>query len=135
MFILIAVKLLFFLPGNCKVTHKLIMIENEIEKRGYRNDWFIISGQRHLWYNKILPNSAKDSYHLKGEAIDIYVIDINGDGIFNSEDIKIFESANKYVESIHPELIGAVGTYTTKGYLTRHMIHVDTRGYKLRYNK
>lgn len=135
MFILIAVKLLFFLPGNCKVTHKLIMIENEIEKRGYRNDWFIISGQRHLWYNKILPNSAKDSYHLKGEAIDIYVIDINGDGIFNSEDIKIFQSANKYVESIHPELIGAVGTYTTKGYFTRHMIHVDTRGYKLRYNK
>jgi uncharacterized protein YcbK (DUF882 family) len=110
------------------------MIENEISKRGYKNNWFIISGRRNLWYNNILPNSSKDSYHLKGDAVDIYVIDINYDGVFNSKDIKIFESVNKYVESIHPELTGALGTYTTKGYFTRHMIHIDTRGYKKRYN-
>jgi uncharacterized protein YcbK (DUF882 family) len=133
--IFILIKVLFFLPGNSEVNYKLKMIENEISKRGYVNNWFIISGKRHSWYNKILSNSVKESYHLKGEAIDIYVIDLNGDGIFNSEDIKIFESANEYVESTNPELVGALGTYTTKGYFTKHMIHIDTRGYKKRYNK
>jgi len=111
------------------------MIENEISKRGYNNNWFIISGYRHGWYNKLLSNSAKDSYHLKGDAIDIYVIDINGDNIFNKEDIKIFNSANDYVESLNPELSGAFGTYTNKGYFSKHMIHLDTRGKKTRYNK
>jgi len=132
--IFILIKILFFLPGNSQVNYKLKMIENEISKRGYSNNWFIISGKRHSWYNNLLSNSAKDSYHLKGKAIDIYVIDLNGDGVLNSEDIKIFESANEYIESIHPELLGALGTYTTKGYFTKHMIHVDTRGYKERYN-
>jgi uncharacterized protein YcbK (DUF882 family) len=133
--IFILIKVLFFLPGNSQVNFKLKMIENEISKRGYTNNWFIISGKRHSWYNNVLSNSAKDSYHLKGNAIDIYIIDINGDGVFDSKDIKIFESANDYVESTNPKLVGALGTYTTKGYFTRHMIHIDTRGYKKRYNK
>ena len=134
-FIILLIKILFFLPGNGQVNYKLNLIENEISKRGYNNNWFIISGKRSSWYNNILSNSAKDSYHLKGEAIDIYVIDLNGDKVFNLEDIKIFESVNNYVESNHPELIGALGTYTTKGYFTRHMIHIDVRGYKKKYNK
>lgn len=133
--IFISIKILFFLPGNSQVNYKLKMIENEISKRGYTNNWFIIGGKRHSWQNKLLSNSAKNSYHLKGEAIDIYVIDLNSDRIFNSEDIKIFESANEYVESTNPELVGALGTYTTKGYFTRHMIHIDISGYKKRYNK
>ena len=132
---IILIKNLFFQPGNSQVNFKLKLIENEISKMGYNNNWFIISGKRHSWYNSLLSNSAKDSYHIRGEAIDIYVIDLNGDGIFNSKDIKIFESANKYVESTNPDLVGALGTYTTKGYFTRHMIHIDTRGYKKRYNK
>ena len=134
-FFLILIKTLFFSPGNYPVNEKLRLIKNEISKRGYTNNWFIISGKRHSWYNNLLSNSAKESYHLKGDAIDIYVFDLNSDGIFNSEDIKIFESVNKYVESTNPELVGALGTYTTKGYFSRHMIHIDTRGYKKRYNK
>jgi hypothetical protein len=35
----------------------------------------------------------------------------------------------------HPELAGGYGTYTTRGYFTKHMIHFDTRGKKHRYNK
>ena len=132
--ILFIIKITFFLPANCKINTKLNMIENEISKRGYINNWFIISGKRSSWYNELLPNSAKQSYHLHGDAIDIYVFDINGDGIFNNEDVKIFESANQYVESNYPELVGGLGTYTNKGYLSSHMIHIDTRGYKKRYN-
>ena len=132
---LIIIKVVFFFPANSNVNYKLYLIKNEISKRGYTNNWFIISSKRHSLYNKILLNSTKKSYHLKGDAIDIYVLDIDNDGVFNSNDIKIIESANKEVELNHPELIGALGTYTTKGYFTRHMIHIDTRGYKKRYNE
>ena len=133
--LLITVKFLFFYPANSNVNYKLYLIKNEISKRGYTNNWFIISGKRHSWYNKILLNSSKKSYHLKGDAIDIYVLDIDNDGIFDSKDIQIIESANKEVELNHPELIGALGTYTNKGYFSKHMIHIDTRGYKKRYNE
>ena len=96
--LLITVKFLFFYPANSNVNYKLYLIKNEISKRGYTNNWFIISGKRHSWYNKILLNSSKKSYHLKGDAIDIYVLDIDNDGIFDSKDIQIIESANKEVE-------------------------------------
>jgi uncharacterized protein YcbK (DUF882 family) len=134
LFILFTIKVTFFFPANSKVVTKLNMIENEISKRGYVNNWFVISGRRSSWYNDLLSNSAKDSYHLYGEAIDIYVLDIDGDGVFNQKDIKIFESATQYVESNCPELVGGLGTYTKRGYFSSHMIHIDTRGYKVRYN-
>jgi uncharacterized protein YcbK (DUF882 family) len=128
-------KFLLMSPANPEVKVKLDLIKKEIVSRGYNPRWFIISEKRQSWYNRLLPNSAKDSYHLKGKAVDIYVIDINGDGVFNNADIKIFDSCNKHVESGHPELLGAFGTYTTKGYLSSHMIHIDTRGKSKRYNK
>lgn len=132
--VFIGIKLTFFYPANDDVTMKLRMIKDEISKRGYNNNWFIISSKRSDWYNKILANSAKDSYHLYGKAIDIYVIDINGDYKFDNEDIKIFKSANEYIEKLYPNLIGRVGTYRSKGYFTRHMIHVDVSGINKDYN-
>ena len=135
LFTLLIVKLTFFLPSNKDVTFKLKMIRNEIIKRGYNDNWFIISGKRSSWYNNLLLNSAKNSHHLNGDAIDIYVFDIDGDGVFTSKDIRIFESANNHVESTYPKLTGALGTYRSKGYLTKHMIHIDTRGYKKRYDQ
>lgn len=125
---------MFFLPSNPKVNLKLSKIENEISKRGYTNNWFIISGKRSKWYNNLLSNSSKNSNHLRGNAIDVYVIDIDGDGEHTKKDIEIFESVNNYVESNNPELVGAFGTYTNRGSFSKHMIHIDTRGYKKRYN-
>jgi len=132
--ILIVVKLVFFYPSNQKVTTKLEMIENEISKRGYNTNWFVISRKRHRWYNSILSNAAKNSHHLNGDAIDIWVIDIDGNNKFDKKDIQIFKSANDYVENEFPHLRGALGTYTNKGFFTRRMIHIDTRGYKKNYN-
>lgn len=131
---ILSIKFLFFASANKRVNQKLYSIKEEIKKKGFHNNWFVISTKRNSWYNKILINSAKKSVHLKGDAIDIYVIDINGDFKFDSEDIKIFEDCNSIVEKKHPELVGSLGTYRNKGYFTKHMIHIDTRGYKKRYN-
>ena len=119
------------------ILEKLSLIEKDLEERNYNASWVIISQKRGPIFNSILSNSAKESYHLKGIAIDIYVFDINGDGTFDTSDIKILESSNNSVEKKNPELIGAFGHYFLKknGYFTKHMIHIDTRGKKIRYPK
>ena len=65
------------------------------------------------------------------------VFDINGDNLFNKEDISIIEKANKAVEKEYPDLIGGFGDYfiDKNDYFTKHMIHFDTRGYRHRYTQ
>ena len=125
------------LGANIEVKSKLELIENELESKNHKTSWVIISQKRLGFINKLFANSAKSSYHLQGKAIDIYVFDINGDNIFNSDDIKILEQANNEVEKKHPELKGAFGDYylSIHGYFTKHMIHIDTRGVTKRYTK
>jgi len=122
-----------------EITRKLELIKIELKSKGYKTSWIIISQKRISFFNDLLPNSEKDkpSWHLKGKAIDIYVFDINGDNLFNNEDIYIIEQANNVVEKEHPDLIGGLGDYflDKNDYFTKHMIHFDTRGYKHRYRK
>jgi hypothetical protein len=120
-----------------EITRKLELIKLELNSKGYKTNWIIISQKRHSFINDLLTNSSKDSWHLKGKAIDVYVFDINGDNLFNKEDISIIEQANNVVEKEHPELIGGLGDYSLdkNDYFTKHMIHFDTRGYRHRYSK
>jgi hypothetical protein len=121
-------------PANELIRKKVDLIEDEIIKKGYRPNWIVISEKRSKIYNSILSNSSKTSHHLTGKAIDVYVFDINGDGTFDKKDISIVLNANNTVEKQHPELVGSFGTYTNKGYLTKHMIHLDVSGRKHKYN-
>jgi len=122
--------------ANEDVLKKLDLIEQELKKKEYNTNWFIISQKRNRIMNSLLPNSAKESQHISGKAIDIYVLDIDGDNVFNRNDIKILEQANSLVEKNHPELTGAFGDYflDKHDYFTKHMIHIDTRGQKVRYS-
>jgi len=100
-----------------EITRKLDLIKLELNSKGYKTNWIIISQKRLSFFNDLLPNSAKNkkspSWHLKGKAIDVYVFDINGDNLFNKEDISIIEQANNVVEKEHPQLIGGFGDYLT----------------------
>lgn len=119
------------LGANDKAELKLQLVKTELINEGYNPKWFCISKKRNLIYNRILKKSNKDnSHHLNGRAIDLYVIDINGDYQFDEIDIKILEKTNKLIEKKHPELKGAFGIYNKKNndYLTRHMIHLDVGG-------
>jgi len=124
-----------------EITRKLELIKLELNSKGYKTRWIIISQKRLSFFNDLLPNSAKNkkspSWHLKGKAIDVYVFDINGDNLFNKEDISIIEQANKVVEKEHPQLIGGLGDYSLdkNDYFTKHMIHFDTRGYRHTYTQ
>ena len=135
---LIVYALLFFVgmpQSEDEVTLKLSLLKSELEKEGHQPKWFIISQRRNPVFNAMLANSVDVSEHLKGKAIDVFVLDINGDGTFDLSDIELMEKANKQVERNHPNLKGAFGDYflSKNSALTQHMIHIDTRGYRHRY--
>ena len=127
--ILVSVKTIFFQSPNKKVLTKLRLIEDEVFRKGYNPNWIIISGKRSQWYNDLLQHSVKNSHHIKGNAVDIYIFDIDCDGKFTELDIEILKSVNKKVEKNFPELKGFFGTYLDKGFLSKHMVHIDVRGY------
>lgn len=109
---------------------KLELIKGELKAMGHNPKWVIISQKRNKWINKELKNSVPNSNHLYGTAIDVYVLDINGDLSYNQTDAKLFETANQKVEKKNPDLKGFCKPYIyTKPhyYFTRHMIHIDRR--------
>jgi hypothetical protein len=120
-------------PANKEVKYKLSLIKENLAKRGYRTWYFICSGKRSVWYNDLIGGKKK-SFHLQGKAIDIIVFDINGDWVFDQQDITVLEKINALVEKEHPELTGAFGTYRKEGGLNGFMVHLDTRGRKVRYD-
>lgn len=124
----------FGLTGaNPKIKLKVKLVKESLVNAGYNPRWFTISEKRNRYFNALLPNSAKKSHHLHGNAIDVYVIDINGDGKFTQTDLDIVKVHTKRVERRNPSLKGAFGTYTSKP-ISKHMIHFDTRGYSTSYN-
>lgn len=119
------------------VKTKIQLIEAELRSQNYHPKWVIISQKRSSWLNGILEKSATKSKHLDGLAIDLYVIDINGDWIFDNKDVDILYNATLRVEKKNPHLVGGFGIYinNTKSYFTRHMIHLDLRPEHLKFYK
>ena len=109
---------------------KVQLIEAELRAQNYHPKWVIISQKRSPFLNDLLENSTKESFHLKGIAIDLLVFDINDDGSYNKEDINLLIAAINKVETSHPSLKGGFFDYTLPkhGNIARHMVHIDTRG-------
>lgn len=122
-----------FTGANPKIKTKVQLIKESLIDAGYNPRWFTISEKRNKIFNSLLANSAKKSHHLHGNAIDVYVIDIDGDGKFTQTDLDIVKRHNNRVERRNPHLRGGFGTYTSKS-IAKHMIHFDTRGYSTSYN-
>ncbi|MBU6158952.1 MAG: hypothetical protein KGP35_07975 [Bacteroidetes bacterium] len=100
-------------------------IRNELIKNGYSPRWFIISQKRYRIFNKILDNSVPNSNHLKGKAIDLFVLDIDGDGQYDAKDFRLIQSA---VLKCRQKNIGKkikAFDYFGKGYLTQHMVDIE----------
>jgi len=127
-------KSIFGLSGaNDSIKTKVQLVKESLKKSGYTPKWVVISEKRSEKFNSLLSNSAKKSHHLCGNAIDVFIIDIDGDGNFNQKDLDIVAIHNKKVEKNNPKLKGGFGTYTSKD-IAKRMIHFDTRGYSVVYN-
>ncbi len=111
---------------NSKIFYKTLLLIQEMEKEGYDYKRIsIINGHRHPKYNENV-GGAKLSRHIKGEAVDIVVGDINKDGITNKQDKEIVLGLleDKVIKDE-----GGIGIYPG----TRNL-HYDVRGYRARWD-
>ncbi len=111
---------------NKKIFYKTLELQEELEKMGHnKNAFYIVNGHRHPRYNEGV-GGASLSRHIKGEAVDISIGDINRDGQSNQEDKKIVLDLleNKIIKNE-----GGIGLYPgTKS------VHYDVRGKRARWN-
>jgi uncharacterized protein YcbK (DUF882 family) len=104
-------------------------LKEKLAAKGYSVNTIVICAKRPYWINKLLVKynyAAPKSRHLKGDAIDLLVLDINKDGTVDAADIDIVYSI------LDKEIIrnkGGIGTYKKARFiLNRQMIHFDARG-------
>jgi uncharacterized protein YcbK (DUF882 family) len=106
----------------------------ELTKQGYKPAFYTLCGRRYWLDNallSVLGGASIKSHHLKGEAIDIVVLDVNSDGEKNAQDVEIVYNI------LDKKIIGnkgGIGTYKTENdFFSRQMVHFDCRGTKARW--
>ena len=111
---------------NKKILYKIIALQSALEKEGYHRDGFWVkSGFRHPRYNEAVF-AAKMSRHMKGEAVDMVIEDINKDGWSDDKDKKI---VLKLVDETIIGNQGGVGRYPHTS-----IVHMDVRGHRARWD-
>lgn len=117
-------------PGSDNINKKKELIAAKLQEHGIKGGFILISEKRHKWYNNILPHSIDNSCHLKGMAVDFWVMDLNKDGSWDKTDIDLMVDFIFEVEMENPGLIGGTGTYLNSGFLASRMVHTDVSGFK-----
>lgn len=110
-----------------KLLLKLLGLQNVLSENDYNKTGFtIVNGFRHPAYNEEV-GGASLSRHLKGQALDLQIGDINNDGYSNQKDKTIV------LDFLEKEIIkdqGGIGRYP--GTMS---VHFDVRGYRARWDK
>ncbi len=111
---------------NRKLLFKTLELIETLQAKGYNPYGFYIrNGHRHPMYNEKIKGASK-SRHIKGEAVDIVIQDINLDGKSNQDDKTIvYDLLNK-------EIIGDTGGIGK--YPGTMSIHYDVRGKRARWD-
>jgi uncharacterized protein YcbK (DUF882 family) len=110
-------------------------LQVEVKAQGYSPSWIVTSTVRPKWFNDLLVEyggAASKSQHLVGGAIDIIVLDVNGDRNVNSKDVDIiYNILNKKI--IRNK--GGIGTYKKENSIDKQMVHFDSRGFRKRWHR
>ncbi len=125
------------LPGNSQETqyflvdklllYALLDLQTALEKGGFDKKAFTINfAHRHPLLN-VEVGGASVSYHIRGQAIDLLISDINKDGRITKEDKEIVLNL---LETNIIKHKGGIGRYPWS-----MVVHFDVRGYKARWDK
>ena len=111
-------------------------LKAETTAQGYRPSFYVMSGKRNKLHNQYLARfggAAPQSRHLRGEAIDIVVLDVNRDNLVDETDVDIiYNILDKKIVGNK----GGVGTYKNQsGLFNRQQVHFDCRGYRARWHR
>lgn len=111
-------------------------LKTTLKKQGYQADMFVLSGRRWKadnWFLTKFGGAVSSSKHLRGEAIDVIVLDINSDGTADAKDVDIV------YRILDEEIIGdlgGVGTYKRNSdFFSQQMVHFDCRGKRARWHR
>ena len=110
-----------------RVVYKLLDLQKELKKAGYNPKGFTVrNGHRYPSYNERI-GGASVSRHILGEAIDLTIGDIDGNGRYEEKKDKkiVLELLDKKI--IRNE--GGVGLYPGTS-----SVHFDVRGRRARWN-
>ena len=140
LFILVILVFLFYCNNLALANKETVSYYKELKKilrdKGYKPGLLVISTKRLGFHNKIQVNysgAASKSRHLKGDAIDFLVFDINNDGKRDSTDVHIVK------EILEKEIMkgkGGIGIYTNeRSFIDRQMVHIDCRDGKARWSR
>ncbi len=109
-----------------RILLKMLSLKKKLEEKGYRGDQFSINSSfRTPIYNEIVGGKIC-SRHQFGDAIDIQIYDINGDGSADAKDaILVFDLLDKEIIKNS----GGLGKYKSDA----NVLHFDTRGKRARW--
>jgi len=111
---------------NKKIFFKTLELIEELDKLGYDKYGFrVVNGHRHPRYNEEI-GGAKLSRHMKGEAVDIVIEDINQDGYADKADKDVV------LDLLDRKIIGDEGGIGL--YPGTDNVHYDVRGKKARWD-
>ncbi|MBC3785664.1 DUF882 domain-containing protein [Spirosoma utsteinense] len=108
-----------------RVQAKRKQLTNALVQAGYKPDYWMISGYRPPWLNRLMPLSAPKSDHQRGLAIDLWVGDVDNDGRWTDADVQIVAKAISKVDSRDPANQGGIGMYHQSA---PRMVHFDVSG-------
>lgn len=109
-----------------RVLYKALELQDALsEKKLDRDALQITSGHRTPQRNKAVGGASK-SRHIKGEALDLWIGDINKDGVYSKEDKQIV------LELCDKKIIGNQGGIGL--YPGTQVVHIDVRGRRARWN-
>lgn len=109
-------------------------LKDSLRSQGYKPRLLVTSTKRAKWFNDLAvkySGAAPKSRHLKAEAIDFVVFDVNGDWSVDAEDVDIV------YKILNEEIIGSkggIGTYKNAGWDCQ-MVHIDCRGRRARWHR
>ncbi len=109
-----------------RVLYKIIDLRAALERKGYDYNAFVVSnGYRSPLHNETV-GGASQSRHLRGEAVDMTVRDVNQDGAVTALDKEII------LDILDSEIIGNAGGLGL--YPGTMVVHMDVRGYRARWD-
>ncbi|QJW90206.1 DUF882 domain-containing protein [Spirosoma taeanense] len=115
------------------VREKERQVATALTQRGLSPSYILISGYRPPWLNRLMPLSARKSVHQQGQAIDLFIFDINRDDRWNRADTDLMARLLDSLDRKHPDTRGGVGLYY--GHLfSKRMVHFDVSGRHRHWN-
>lgn len=110
-----------------KIIYRFLDLILTLRKNGYTDDFEIKDGYRYPSFNK-RTGGATFSQHIYGLAIDIYIGDVDKDGIFTEKKDK--KIVYDYLDKNIIKNTGGLGRYPGG-----NVVHFDIRGHRARWDK